>query len=252
MEKGKKVWESLGATDAYFAVYSVEKYLDTNLDESAKHDFFDSGREHVVKLWQDFEKFFGFVPKPKKVLDFGCGVGRLLLALAERTELAVGVDISESMLQEAEKQSKERGIENVDLMETSELLNSQLSFDMIHSFVVIQHIDPSEGMKIIQRLVEMLDEDGIGMLHITFHDPMPTVKKIKHQVTGKLGSLRPIVNRIRGRNTIPWIPIYTYNMDSVLELLRSLGCYNISIKFTDHGVVGAMIFLQKSGTVDYS
>jgi len=252
MEKGKKIWNSLGATDPYFAVYSVEKYLDSNLNEDAKDDFFSSGFEYVEKLWADFERIFGFEPTPKRVLDFGCGVGRLLFALADRSDHAVGVDISESMLQQARSRIAERGIGNVELMETDAFLRYSHTVDLIHSFIVLQHIDPIEGMEIIRRSVEMLEDGGIGMLHVTFHDPSTPMQKIKSKIDGNLGPIRPMVHKLRGRTPVPWLPMNVYDLNAVLELLRSLGCYNISIKFTDHGMIGAMIFLQKSGSTDYS
>ncbi|HSI87441.1 MAG TPA: class I SAM-dependent methyltransferase [Pyrinomonadaceae bacterium] len=252
MEKGKKIWDSVGATDPYFAVYSVEKYLDSNLNENAKEDFFSSGLEYVEKLWVDLERIFGFEPRPKRVLDFGCGVGRLLFALARRSERAVGVDISESMLTEARGRIAERGIENVELMETSAFLRSSKTFDLIHSFIVLQHIDPDEGMAIIKRSVEMLEDGGIGMLHVTFHDPSSRMQRIKSKIDANLGPLRPVAHKLRGGTPVPWLPMNVYDMNAVLELLRSLGCYNVSIKFTDHGMIGAMIFLQKGGSIDYS
>lgn len=251
MEKGKKIWDSIGATDPYFAVYSVKKYLDSNLDDQAKDDFFTSGREYIQKLWIDFERIFGFEPQPKRVLDFGCGIGRLLFALSERCEHALGVDISDSMLEETRRQIAERGLTNVDVMETAAFLNSLQSFDLIHSFIVLQHIEPGEGMKIIKRLAEMLEDDGIGMLHLTFHDPSSRGLKLKRAIDHSLGPLRPMVHKIRGRKPLPWLPMNTYDLNAVLELLHSLGCYNVSIKFTDHGIVGAMIFFQKAGSIDY-
>ncbi len=252
MEKGKKIWDSLGATDPYFAVYSVEKYLDSNLNEDAKDDFFSSGFEYVEKLWADFERIFGYEPQPKRVLDFGCGVGRLLFALADRAEHAIGVDISESMLQEARSRIEERGIENVELMETPSFMRSSQTFDLIHSFIVLQHIDPYEGMKIIKGCVDMLEDGGLGMLHVTFHDPSSRMQRIKSKIDANLGPLRPVAHKLRGRTPKPWMPMNIYDLNAVLELLRSQGCYNVSIKFTDHGMIGAMIFLQKGGSIDYS
>ena len=250
MDKGKKIWNSLGATDPYFAVYSVDKYLDSNLNEDGKDDFFSSGVEYVEELWVDLERIFGFEPRPKRVLDFGCGVGRLLFALADRSEHAVGVDISESMLEEARHRITERGIENVELIETGAFKRSSATFDLIHSFIVLQHIDPNEGMEIIKRSVEMLEDGGLGMLHVTFHDPASRMQKVKRKIDANLGPLRLMAHKLRGSTPRPWMPMNVYDLNAVLELLRILGCHNISIKFTDHGMIGAMIFFQKRESLD--
>jgi len=61
-----------------------------------------------------------------------------------------------------------------------------------------------------------------------------------------------VAHKLRGRTPKPWMPMNIYDLNAVLELLRSLGCYNVSIKFTDHGMIGAMIFFQKRGSIDYS
>jgi len=67
--------------------------------------FFESGRGHVEAVLASCKRYFGEGFQPRRLLDFGCGVGRVLLPFAELCEAVVGVDISESMLAEARRNS---------------------------------------------------------------------------------------------------------------------------------------------------
>jgi 2-polyprenyl-3-methyl-5-hydroxy-6-metoxy-1,4-benzoquinol methylase len=103
MSKIKENWEYYGKNDPYFAVATFEKFKKANLTEQAKNEFFQTGEEHIEKVWNEIQKHFVENFRPKRGLDFGCGVGRLVVPLANRCEKVVGVDISNVMLQEAQK-----------------------------------------------------------------------------------------------------------------------------------------------------
>jgi ubiquinone/menaquinone biosynthesis C-methylase UbiE len=51
--------------------------------------------------------------RPCRVLDFGCGVGRCTIPFARIAEEVVALDVSPSMLREAEKNCLERALDNV-------------------------------------------------------------------------------------------------------------------------------------------
>ena len=78
--------------------------------------------------------------------DFGCGVGRLVLPFAHYSREVVGIDISESMLKECEKNLNNRGINNCQLITSDDNLASLTgSFNLIHSFITFQHIPVGTG-----------------------------------------------------------------------------------------------------------
>ena len=251
MKSDKRIWESLGASDPYFAVATIDKFHKGNLDEKVVNDFFESGREYVGNLWEDFAGALGVDPKPKRVVDFGCGVGRVLIALADKCETVVGVDISESMLAEARKNCENRGLTNFELVETEKFFQSSQTFDLIHSVIVLQHIDPTRGMTIIEDLVAMLEEDGVGMLHVTYFDRASSLQKVKGRIYRRLPFLPKLANRVRGRKSNYWSPMHTYDLNRVLKVLQDNGCHNVAIRFSDHGLLGAMIFFQKQALLRY-
>ncbi len=106
MDKIEKKWEYFGETNPYFAVLTHDKFKSANIDAAALKDFFASGEEYVERAWQEIEDNFQTDFTPRRAIDFGCGVGRITLPIAKRCETAVGVDISENMLQEARRNSE--------------------------------------------------------------------------------------------------------------------------------------------------
>ena len=63
-------------------------------------EFFEEKAEHYPMLDEYPPDVFGFVPVGAKVLDVGCGSGRLLKELVKRNDV-VGVDLSFKMLERA-------------------------------------------------------------------------------------------------------------------------------------------------------
>ena len=244
MSKAKEQWEILGRTDPYFAVATFDKFKANNLDEKLKGEFFASGAEHIEFVARNFERHFGREFRPDRALDFGCGVGRLVIPLAERSERVTGVDISEHMLAEARKNCESRRIANVDLVQTEEFLTSDSYFDFVHSFVVFQHIEPRVGLRLVSNVLQRLKPGGIGALHFTYATPNGG----KQALTFRLYREFPLTYKLRGiikRDAEPWIPIYLYNLNEVMMELQLNNCEDISLNFTNHGLLGVFIFFRK-------
>lgn len=161
-----KDWEKWGATDPYFGVLSSKNFHTASLDRSTKEVFFASGKSHVGRVIEiirkDFDPGFG----PKSALDFGCGVGRLAIPLADYAQQVVGVDVSRSMLSEAAKNCKSVNVGNVTLIQSSDLTNVSGQFDLVHSYIVFQHINWQRGRVLLQRLAEKVTPGGYLTAHV--------------------------------------------------------------------------------------
>jgi 2-polyprenyl-3-methyl-5-hydroxy-6-metoxy-1,4-benzoquinol methylase len=86
-------WVQWGEKDPYFAVITDPKFRSDRLDDKARSEFFQSGHNHVRYLLDMCRKQAGAAFQPKRVLDFGCGVGRVTIPFAEQP----GVDDPERM-----------------------------------------------------------------------------------------------------------------------------------------------------------
>jgi 2-polyprenyl-3-methyl-5-hydroxy-6-metoxy-1,4-benzoquinol methylase len=246
MDKIEKKWEYFAKTNPYFAVSTYEKFKSENLDKVALKDFFESGEEYVKRIWRDIENNFQTEFKPRKAIDFGCGVGRITLPIAKRCEMVTGIDISENMLKEARQNSAKFSISNVDFVKgDNDLTEVTGKFDFIHSFIVFQHIKPKIGGAIFKKFVKMLSNGGIGVLHFTyFNNQLSLTQKIRFRIYRDLSWAYKLRNFIKKKNEL-LIPMYLYDLNRLLLVLQENDCHKCQIRFSHHGVEGALLFFQK-------
>ncbi len=245
MDKSKENWEYFGKIDPYYAVATFDKFRKENLTESHKDDFFQTGYEHIKKLWDEIEANFGKDFKPRNGLDFGCGVGRLVIPLAERCETVVGVDISESMLEEAVRNCESRKTDNIKFQQTDEFIEGSEKFDFIHSFVVFQHINPVQGEKIVKKLAQSLTTNGIGVLHFVYAPPPGDRNFWRFKIYRDYPWINKLKNIFKGNRDEPLMPIYIYELNKIFAVLQENDCHKCLVRFSFHGMNGIVIFFQK-------
>ena len=119
--------------------------------------------------------------RPSNILDFGCGTGRLSLALSSFGEQVTGVDVSEAMLTEAEKNKHEQNISNVTFVNIPDcppFLKEK--YDFIYSEIVFQHIPTDKGMLTLDHLLDHLLPGGSALLQLTYNNlSSPKEKRIQ-------------------------------------------------------------------------
>lgn len=253
MNKIEKKWEYFGGTNPYFAVLTLDEFKKENLNDAALEDFFKSGDEYVERIWLDIENIFQPNFNPRKALDFGCGVGRITLPLAKHCEMVVGVDISENMLKEARQNAEKFSLSNIEFLKgDNDLTKVSGKFDFVHSFIVFQHIKPEIGEKIFKKLVEMLSDDGIGVLHFTyFNNQSSWSQKLRFKIYRDFSWTYKLRNFVRRRKNDYLIPMYLYDLNRLLLVLQENACHNCHIRFSQHGAEGALLIFQKREEVLY-
>ena len=138
LEKLKQTWQTLGRDDPLWAIASVqgkrggkwtiEEFLST-ADDDLKYYC------RILKAHGDAPDRFG------RVLDFGCGVGRLSLAWSKRATEVVGVDISSPMIEQGRQLLRAVSNVRLQLNEASNLnCFESNSFEVVFSHACLQHI----------------------------------------------------------------------------------------------------------------
>jgi ubiquinone/menaquinone biosynthesis C-methylase UbiE len=263
-------WEKWGKTDPYYGVKTMPQFRSWNLNEEAKKEFFDMGRKEIDEVFEICRNHFDPDFSPEKVLDFGCGVGRLVIPLAKKASHVVGLDVSDSMLEEARKNCQKYNVNNVSLLKSDDHLSSlKGTFDFIHSFIVFQHLPADKGTKLFTKLLNFLNEDGICAVQFTYSlpiykenngipSPISEYKKQKRRLKQFIRdtcrhALKSAKNffsseKKKASRKDPEMQMNDYNMNELLFIIQSAGVENIHIKFTDHGgFLGAYIFFRKPG-----
>jgi SAM-dependent methyltransferase len=251
-------WEVFAATDPYWAVLTDDRFRGQP-DEHALATFFESGEAHVAIVFQTIHRHLDARFTPVSCLDFGCGVGRLVIPFARRCHAVIGVDVAESMLQKARERCAVLGLDNATFVRgDDELSRVHGCFDLIHSFIVFQHIPCDRGLRLVAALLRRLTDGGVGVLHITYattsRHPPPRRGAMRSTLSFMARSARGFLKRMRGevaaRQAVrPVMQMNSYDLNAVLLLLQEAGVRRTWLEFTDHGgEYGVMLYFQKPGT----
>lgn len=124
-------------------------------------DLYSKSREKpLMPLWKELVDFAEQNIKPgNRILDVGCGNGRLNEAIIEKTIEYVGIDPCEGLLKHARELNPGRKFINGNILNLDE--NLETNFDYIFSIAVLHHIPGVDlRIKALQQLKNKLKPDG--------------------------------------------------------------------------------------------
>lgn len=162
-------WKVVAETDPFWGVLSQEQFRVDSMDAEKLERFMASGEQYVANLFSLIRKHLLPQFAPERALDFGCGVGRLLLPMAKRVSEAVGVDVAPAMLKLCQRHANEAKINNVVLYESDDQLSRVTGeFQLVNTYIVLQHIPPERGYRLIQAMIDRLAIGGVGSIQVTY------------------------------------------------------------------------------------
>jgi SAM-dependent methyltransferase len=138
--------------------------LSFHVDRSVMHDQqYRNARSHVIPFVAGHLKLEG-----SSVLDIGCGEGGVLRAFAEAGCRGLGVDLSASRAEEAERLVRSSGVEDRlrfvsgDIHDESVSADWSQQFDLVVLKDVIEHVPEKE--RLMRRIATFLRPDGMVFL----------------------------------------------------------------------------------------
>jgi SAM-dependent methyltransferase len=242
-------WQAWGEIDPYFGVLTDPKYLKANLSGESLQEFFTSGELHVDHVYSVIRTAIHPGFQPARVLDYGCGVGRLVVAFARRARAVVGIDISPSMLALAREHCSEFPADSVRLQHVDEFDTLEPgSFDLVHSFIVLQHIPVDRGELIIKKLVTLLADGGIGAIHLPYSDSRTAFRRSLSALRKRVKFIHGLLNLAAHRSySSPHMQMNCYSMNRIFETLSKMHCSNTHVELSESsGIHMAMIYFEKS------
>lgn len=175
LEEVRATWERLGDTDPLWAVLTDPGRRNGGWENDID-EFLASGHEDIRQLNQALAAH-GLV-LGGKVLDFGCGVGRLSNALAHHVESVTGVDISHSMVERANDMNRNPDRVRFTAYDGHRLPFPDASFDSAVSLLVLQHSPPEAQIRALLEICRVVRPGGPIVVQIpspaSVTHPLPT------------------------------------------------------------------------------
>lgn len=230
-------WSKWGDTEPYYAVLSENRYRAGKLDAAARLEFFRSGEEHVDRIVSTIRSTFNPAFVPDRVLDFGCGVGRLVLPFARIAGRVTGMDVSAAMLAEAEANRRHVGVDNVQWLQAGDPSGLRDGFDLVHSYIVLQHVPWKRGRPLVRSLAERVLPGGYLAVQVLAACRASWTKRTLATTCYHLPPARWLRNTLRGRPVFePAMQMHVYVLDAIFCDLKALGYDTPSVTPVDNVV----------------
>lgn len=170
----ENAWETFAKADPYWAVLTDSKYRTgpsgaLSLQERAV--FFESGAQFIEDTTQTLSTHFGRrFTSQDCCLDFGSGVGRLIIPMARLCGRAIGIDISDTMRRICIQNAITEKLGNIECFPAVDHPSLQETrFDWVNSYIVFQHLETGLGYRIFDQLLRQVKPGGAISIHFTVY-----------------------------------------------------------------------------------
>jgi SAM-dependent methyltransferase len=222
MDRIAQEWRRFGETEPHWSVLTSEIYKAENIGRTID-GFYDSAQQDLKKVFNQLGRAGVPTARFGRVLDFGCGVGRLSLAFASRADRVLGVDISPPHLRLARERAAQKSVTNVEFMaiDAPSDLDRLSGFDLIVSLIVLQHNPPPVMAILLEKLLRALAPGGTAVIQ------MPTyLRDYRFSVADYLSNAQPAMEM----NALP--------QAAVFAIAARAGCHPIEVREDDY--IGAL------------
>jgi ubiquinone/menaquinone biosynthesis C-methylase UbiE len=162
-------WNAMAELDPLWAILSdpEKKFGKWN-----KEEFFRDGQQEAKRVTSMCTEH-GISPSRGKMLDFGCGVGRMTRAFSEYFDSCVGIDVSGKMVQLARTFNADRPACEFVASASAALPFADASFDFVFSVLVLQHL-PEKSMILgyISEFIRVANGGGAIVFQLTNEVPV--------------------------------------------------------------------------------
>jgi len=169
--------------DKKYAEYLLAK---TRNDYNQIAEEFSQTRAFV---WEELKPFIKYVNEGDRILDLGCGNGRLLSALVDKKITYIGVDSSPGLIEIASQKYKEVSGAKFLVAEALNLPFCDGYFNKVFSIAVLHHIPSLEfQFKFLEEIKRVLKPKGLLVLtvwNLAYLKPLLLFKYTILKILGK-------------------------------------------------------------------
>ena len=248
-----RTWEAYGAEDPYFGVLTDPRFHASEMTAQRRAEFFATGTVHVDRVLETIRQHLDRGFHPSRALDFGCGVGRIALPLARVCAQVTGADISPSMLREAGENARQAGLTNVEWkLSDNRLSRVSGRFDLVHTYIVLQHLPPAAAESVLRALLDRVEENGVAALHVLYRRRESPARALLYRARRGLPLVDRMLRLVRGPGAAPRLmQMNPTRLAPLFEALQAGGFGQIHVEFSDHGnaqtsVPGLFVFARRT------
>lgn len=180
-------WDARAREDAMY-------YIDTRRTSWDASSFYREGRREALDLVGPALDRLGFDPAGRRLLEIGCGIGRLFPGFADLFGDVWGIDVSPEMVRQGREQCP---VPAQFVLGSGEDLRTigTASVDYCFSYIVFQHIgNPHVVWRYVEEVERVLRPGGAFQLHFRASSPL------RSRMIQRMPSLlRRLVRRLRRR-----------------------------------------------------
>jgi SAM-dependent methyltransferase len=169
LERTGGYWERIGGQAPHWSVLTQERFKPSHIE--ANHEEFYATGENDRALVRDLLARHGLSPSGlPRLVEFGCGVGRATLALAQDFAEVTGCDISPGHLALAEEMAGRRGIRNIAWHRS--VVRQPMpegQWDLWFSRIVLQHNPPPVIAWLLRIAFAGLAPGGVAIFQVPTH-----------------------------------------------------------------------------------
>ncbi len=240
-------WVRIAEDEPYFGVLSDPRFLAARLNAATREEFFASGQAYIDFVWRRLVPLWGERPVAR-ALDFGCGVGRLLLPMARISAEAFGIDVAPRMRSLTMDNAVQSGIGNIHVCGAVSELPDGIGFDWINECFVFQHVHPSRGYALLRQLMQRLDQGGVFSLQFSIARDRKALPLATHRLElyrVEDDGIRTLSERADDAEVA--MSMFDYDLNVLLAELYRCGVDDVDIHHgMDGGHYSVILFGKKS------
>jgi ubiquinone/menaquinone biosynthesis C-methylase UbiE len=246
----RQAWNDWGSIDPLWAILTEPdlKHGQWDLEQ-----FWRLGEDEIARVMSTAATL-GYPAGNDAALDFGCGVGRLTRAMTRHFSHCIGIDVAETMIEQATQLNHGSACTFV-VNETNDLARFEDStFDFVYSALVLQHLPTVEVIRtFIAEFLRVLKPDGLLAFQLPTRMPPRTLRNKLRLRTRAYATLRAagfdqrmLYERLK---LVPVMQMHSIPEQDVLTHLRLLGAAVLEVqhgRFEVGEVDSATYFVTKS------
>ena len=166
----RRSWAQLGISRPHFSVLTEQRFLPENIAGSLGQ-FWQSGQTEAASIAAIARRYNEGDPSSQTCVEFGCGVGRVTMALARHYRSVQAYDISATHLALARQRAQETATTNVVFhLCSDDPLAALQPCDLFYSLIVFQHNPPVLITRLVRSALRSLRPGGIAIFQVpTYH-----------------------------------------------------------------------------------